>query len=115
MRPLRSLLLVLFCAISQAYSQAEIYELRVYEFEFFRPTEVFYNYLENALIPAMNRQGSAHIGVFEESGEALPKKLYVLIPYASMQAFEEAPSKLASDATFQQAAEPYWKAPPESG
>ena len=114
MKKLQILLLFFCCFISQAYTQAEIYELREYEFEFFRSTEVFYNYLEKALIPAMNRQGSAHIGVFEETGEALPKKVYLLIPYPSMDAFEKAPSKLANDAAFQQAAETYWKAPPES-
>ena len=78
---LKRLILFLFGVLifNPSFSQAEIYELRVYELDFFRPAEVLHTYLEKALIPALNRQGVEHIGAFEEAGEALPKKLYLVV------------------------------------
>jgi len=70
---------------TSTYSQSEIYELRVYEMEFFKPSQILHNYFEKALIPALNRQGVSNVGAFEEIGEALPKKIYLLISYQNMQ------------------------------
>ena len=72
----RLLLIVLFgFLLNSSFGQSQIYELRVYELDFFRPAEVLHTYLEKALIPALNRQGVQHVGVFEESGEALQDQI----------------------------------------
>ena len=73
MSRLSSLVFFLFFFIS-TFSQSEIYELRVYEMEFFKPANVLHDYFQKALIPALNRQGINNVGAFEELGEALPKK-----------------------------------------
>jgi hypothetical protein len=104
---------LLVFSLNASYSQTEIYELRVYELDFFRPADVLHNYLEKALIPGLNRQGVQHVGVFEEAGEALPKKIYLLIAYPSLQAQGEVTDALNADSQYLANAEPYMKAPAE--
>ena len=112
---LARILPILFSGIvlTASYGQNEIYELREYELEFFKPAEVLHTYLEKALIPGLNRHGVAHVGVFEEAGEALPKKIYLLVAYSSMQAWGEVADALKADAKYAADAQAYLKAPAE--
>lgn len=89
------------------YAQKEMYELRVYELKFDSPENILNDYISNALIPALNRQGIYNIGVFEELGEALPKKIYLFIPYENMGAFQNTYEKLKTDTAFKTASESY--------
>jgi hypothetical protein len=66
------------------------------------------------LIPALNRQGVKQVGVFEEAGEALPKKLYVLIAHKNIQDYSAAYALLEKDQHYQKDAKPYLTAPQES-
>jgi hypothetical protein len=91
------------------FAQKEMYELRVYELKFGKPEKVLHDYINNALIPALNRQEIYDIGVFEELGDALPKKIYLFIPYKNMDAFQLAYKNLKSDAVFKNASESYDK------
>jgi len=81
--------------------------------EFSKPANILHDYFENALIPALNRQGVNNVGAFEESGEALPKKIYLLISYKNMQAHQEVADALSNDAQFKLDAQSYWLAPSE--
>lgn len=111
-----SRLLLVICALfffNATYSQNEIYEMRVYEMEFSKPADVLHNYFEKALIPALNRQGVKNVGAFEESGEALPKKIYLLISYENMQAHQEVADALKKDNQFKSDAQSYWTTPME--
>ena len=94
-----------------SYSQSEIYELRVYEMEFSKPAHVLHDYFQKALIPGLNRQGINNVGAFEELGEALPKKVYLLISYPSMQAHQETADQLEKDAQYKLDAASYMTAP----
>ena len=96
-----------------SFGQSEIYELRVYELDFFKPAEVLHTYLEEALIPGLNRQGIQNVGVFEEAGEALPKKIYLLIAYPTLQAHSQVQDALTAEAKYLSDAGPYLKAPAE--
>ncbi|MDM9631035.1 NIPSNAP family protein [Robiginitalea aurantiaca] len=110
----RLFLIVLFgFLLNSSFGQSQIYELRVYELDFFRPAEVLHTYLEKALIPALNRQGIKHVGAFEEAGDALPKKLYLLIAYDNMGAYGTVTDALRKDSNYLSAAEPYFEAPEE--
>lgn len=100
-------------SLHTSYSQNEVYELRVYELDYFKPAEVLHTYLEKALIPGLNRQGVQHVGVFEEVGEALPKRIYLLITYPTLQAHSEVTDSLNADSQYLADAEPYMKAPAE--
>ncbi|MCO5725280.1 NIPSNAP family protein [Robiginitalea marina] len=93
-----------------SFGQSKIYELRVYELDFFKPAEVLHTYLEKALIPGLNRHGVAHVGVFEEAGEALPKKLYLLMAYDSLEAYGTVTDALREDSEYLAAARPYMEA-----
>ena len=95
-------------------AQDQIYEFRTYELEFFRPAGILHDYFEQALIPALNRQGINNVGAFEESGEALPKKIYLLIAYENILSYQESLDKLASDEQYQNDASLYLTASPES-
>ena len=78
-------------------AQREFYELRVYTMKFGTPAVGLHNYLEKALLPALNRQGIKNIGAFEEWSQDNPTKIYVLIPYGSMMAYEKAKNAMAAD------------------
>lgn len=98
----------LFIFISfSAVSQKQFYELRVYAMKFGSPAIGLHNYLEKALIPALNRQGVKNIGVFEEWSQDNPAKIYLLIPYDSMTAYEKVNKAIGSDKTFSENAIEY--------
>jgi len=91
------------------FSQKEIYEFREYELKFGKPAAVLHDYFENALIPALNKQGIINIGVFEEIGDALPKKIYLLIAYDGLDGYQKVLDNLKEDSVFLQASEAYSK------
>jgi hypothetical protein len=97
-----------------AYGQTEIYELRVYELEFFKPSGTLHDYFEKALIPALNRQGIDNVGAFEEWGEALPKKIYLLIPYPDLMSHQKVADALWEDAKYKNDADAYFKTSPSN-
>jgi len=102
------LLFALFFSIAIS-AQKEMYELRVYEMKFDRSEKILHDYISNALIPALNRQEIYNIGVFEELGDALPKKIYLFIPYKNMGAFQSTYENVESDSEFKSASESYSK------
>jgi hypothetical protein len=95
-------------------AQEEVYELRTYELEFLKSADLLDQYFEQALIPALNRQGVKNIGAFEESGERLPKKIYLLIPYHNIKDFLISKDVLESDSLYLKEASFYLKAPEAS-
>ena len=82
-------------------------------------------YLENALVPALVRQGLGPIGVFDqaptkdddankdkdEDREAQPVQVLLVIPGPSVEAVTSAAAKLASDDNYQKAAADYLSTP----
>ena len=100
------LVLALLLSIS-IFAQNEMYELRVYELKFGKPANILHNYFENALIPALNRQEIKNIGVFEEAGDALPKNIYVFIPFKNMEAYQKVYEALKIDTTFKNDSKAY--------
>lgn len=111
---LRKVLLVCtFFIFLSSYAQEEIYELRVYHIKFGTDEKLLHDYFEKALIPALNRQGINYVGAFGEASQALPKKVYLLIPYHSMNAYQEVSDKLWEDEQYTTAASSFWTLPPE--
>ncbi|MFT5883997.1 MAG: hypothetical protein ACI9IP_000448 [Arcticibacterium sp.] len=90
-----------------AFAQKDFYELRVYTMKRGGPASGLHNYLEKALMPALNKEGVKNIGVFEEFGMSQPAKFYLLIPYASMSGYEAVYAKLKTDKTFINASKEY--------
>ena len=111
-RHLLLLSVLLFAFFGKA--QEQVYELRTYELGFFKNDEVLLNYFEDALIPAMNRQGIEGVGVFEETGQTMPRKIYLLIPFKNVLAFQNVVDVLENDENYQNAANDYLDAAPET-
>jgi hypothetical protein len=103
----------LFLLYVNVTAQEQVYELRTYELDFFRPADILHTYFKQALIPALNRQGIENIGAFEESDERLPKKIYLLIAYDNIQTFQSSKDYLAKDTKYLQDASTYLKATEE--
>ncbi|HLK97523.1 MAG TPA: NIPSNAP family protein [Hymenobacter sp.] len=96
-----------------APKQKELYELRTYELRFGSPQSNLENYLKDALIPALNRQGVRTVGVFREMGKSDPAKLYVLIPHTSMESYVTAASRLTGDSAYATASQAYNQLTPD--
>ncbi len=111
---MRNLLIVFSFFFITANAQQQVYELRTYELDFFKSADILHNYFKDALFPALNRQGINNIGVFEEVGESLPKKIYVLIPYDDLQDFQSSKRFLARDTKYFVDARPYMETGEES-
>jgi hypothetical protein len=101
------LLATMFAITTFAKSKPQYYETRVYSFKTAAQKTVVEDYFKNAAIAAYNRAGIASVGVFDEADQKDGLKLYVLIPYKSLEEFSKIGAKLSADAVYQQAAKPY--------
>lgn len=110
MKKLFPVICFLLLSVLPASSQTQVYELKVYEIEFFRSTDLLHRYFEKALIPALNRQGAENVGVFEEMGESLPKKIYLLVPHKDIIAFQNSERNLFDDEEYVKSANLYLNA-----
>jgi hypothetical protein len=68
----------------------EFYELRTYSLKNGRQQKLVEDYLQNAVMPALNKLGSKNVGVFTEYLPQSHTKLFVLIPYNSTEDFVNA-------------------------
>jgi len=89
----------------------EFYELRVYLLKDEKQQAVVENYLNNAAIPALNRLGIKNIGVFTELKPTGQTKIYVLIPFISLDDFLKMTGKLDADPVYQEKGAAYLNAP----
>ena len=87
--------------------QPQYYELRVYSTKSEKQQKLVSDYWQNAAVPAYNRMGIQPIGVFTELQDSPKNKIYVLIPYDSLDVFASVPAKLAADTAYQTAAADY--------
>lgn len=89
----------------------EHYELRVYRIKTAEKQTLVSQYLEKALLPALNRMGIDRVGVFKMLDKPDDLSIHVLIPFATMDAFAGLSPKLLADADYQKAAEPMFALP----
>lgn len=89
----------------------EFYELRAYTLKDQSKLQLVEDYFEKAAIPALNRLGSRTVGVFRELKPSDPLKLYVLIPYSTLEAFLRVDESLMKDATYLRDGAAYLNAP----
>ncbi|MGY0035209.1 NIPSNAP family protein [Pedobacter sp. NJ-S-72] len=94
-----------------AATSAEFYELRVYTLKNSIQQGLVEDFYNKAAIPAFNRLGIQHVGVFTELKPAGQTKLYVLIPYHDLLHFNDIIVKLDQDKVYQQNGVAYLKAP----
>ena len=99
---------------TSAASKQQWYELRTYTFADDSQRQLTSAYLEKALIPALNRAGHTHIGVFFEQPQPTATAepigqphTFLLIPFDSIESFAVINEKLARDKTYTEAAGNY--------
>lgn len=93
------------------HNSAEFYELRVYTLKNDIQQKLVEDFYNQAAIPAFNKLGVEHIGVFTELKPEGQTRLFVLIPYHSLVHFNEVIEKLEQDKVFQQKGASYLTAP----
>ena len=89
----------------------QYYELRVYTTKNETQQKQINDYWQNAAIPAYNRMGVKPIGVFSELDDSPTSKIYVLIPFDSVNQVGEVPAKLAADKDYQTASAEFMGVP----
>lgn len=112
--PIALLLFSAFLTMSSfAQGKRDFYELRTYHIENASQESQLDTYLNDALLPALHRNGVAKVGVFKPiaSQPDAGKKVYLFIPYSSMKAYSKMEAKLGKDQTYQTAGSAYINAP----
>jgi hypothetical protein len=88
----------------------EFYQLRRYSLKSGPQLKLTESYFGDALIPALARMGMDPVGAFKlDIGPETPA-YYLLIPGSSVAAHAELDLRLAQDAAFLKAADPFWNA-----
>ena len=101
-------------AQTPAQRERQYYLLRRYSLQTGPQTKQIEDHLRVALIPALTRMGLGPVGAFRvEVGPETPT-FYLLIPGPSIESVAETDLRLAKDAEFLKAAEPFWSAPAAS-
>jgi len=89
----------------------DFYELRVYTVRDFDHQKLVEDYFRDAFIPALTRHGGGRVGVFTELKPVGQTKIFVLIPYNSLDDIIALQEKLAGDPLYLQEADAYLNAP----
>ena len=89
----------------------EYYELRVYQLKDATQQQIVEDYYKNAAIPALNRLGVKHVGVFTELKPAGQTRLFVIIQYNSIEHFATSTAQLNADAEHNAKGAAYLTAP----
>jgi hypothetical protein len=81
----------------------EYYELRRYHLLYGAKQQQMHDFLENAAIPALERQGIGPVGVFSPVYGPSSSTLLVLLPHRSLESVTTLRQRLADDAEYQRA------------
>lgn len=98
-------------AEAPAASPREYYQIRRYQMRSGPQTKLTEGYFGDALIPALTRMGMGPVGAFQADIGTETPAYYLLIPSGSVEGLAQLSLRLAEDATFLKAAEPFWTAP----
>ncbi|MDR3712136.1 MAG: NIPSNAP family protein [Puia sp.] len=84
---------------TSAPPKREFYSIRVYQLKTKEQEQTVDKYLQAAFLPALHRLGIAQVGVFKALGNdtAAVRRIYLLIPFRSVDQFVKLPSLLEKD------------------
>jgi hypothetical protein len=96
--------------------QRDYFQLKIFSFESQGQEAMLDSYFQDALLPALHRSGIKNVGVFKPIEGLNERKdfMMVLIPFQSLEQFEQLPALLTEDAEYQQSAQAYTDAPHDS-
>ena len=95
---------LIFSARAAEEAGRQYYELRIYTTQNEKQQGEINEYWEKTAIPAYRRAGIGPVGVFTETKDSETNRIYVLIPYGSIGAFEGMAARLAGDPAYQETA-----------
>jgi hypothetical protein len=97
------LLFVLAFSVSGFAASRDYYQIQVFRLTGKVQEERVDNFLKNAYLPALHRAGIQKVGVFKpiESDTTSGKRVYVWIPFKSLDQFAEIQNVLAKDQSYQ--------------
>jgi hypothetical protein len=99
-------LLLVFCSFS-AFA-GEFYQIKVYHLKAETQVARVDSFLSRAFLPALHRAGIRHVGVFKPIvQDTADLRVYVLIPFKSLEQFEKLPAVLEKDAAYKNAGAAY--------
>jgi hypothetical protein len=99
-------------ANGQTGSELEYYQLKIYHLTQKSQEARIDSFLRDAYIPALHRAGISKVGVFKpvESDTAYGKRIYVFIPFQTIEQFTKLPEILAGDKQYNTAGKSYLNA-----
>jgi hypothetical protein len=102
---------------SIAQGKREWHEFKIYSFDKPGQEKRVDDFLKNAYLPALHKQGIKNVGVFKplETDSAFGKKLYVLISYPSLEKYSNLRANLNDDKDFQNNGRDYLDAAHDNG
>src|SRR5690606_11134756 len=92
----------IFLANTLSAQNRTIYQIKTYVMNTTEQMEITEEFLKDAYLPALKRTGINHIGVFKPKtidADSI-KKVVVLIPFASLDAFLNIDDKLSADNVY---------------
>ncbi|HSJ69236.1 MAG TPA: NIPSNAP family protein [Anditalea sp.] len=95
----------------QEKQNQEYYELRTYSLSSEDQLQDLEEYFKNAAIPTYNKLGIEAIGVFNEMEKGDNQKLYVLIPYKSLQQYDDVQRQFLQQVSLEKAGLKHLDAP----
>lgn len=99
-------LLLLFSSFS-AFA-GEFYQIKIYHLKTAAQVARVDSFLSAAFLPALHRAGIRQVGVFKPiAQDTADLKIYVLIPFKSLEQFEKLPAVLERDANYKSAGSTY--------
>ncbi|WP_134091101.1 NIPSNAP family protein [Olivibacter sp. XZL3] len=112
MKPTKFLFALLFFLIPVSSILAEVrdfYVIKIYHLENEEQERRVDDYLKTAYLPALHRLNVSHIGVFKPL-ETDEKRIYVFIPFKSINEYLQLESALAKDQSYLQLGKDYLEA-----
>ncbi len=108
-----SILLIFPLSINAAKTSKEYFQIKVYHYEDASQADRIESFLEHAFVPAVHRAGIENVGVFKpiENPEASDNRIFVLIPFKTLDQFRQLDAKLNKDKVFRKTARLTWMPP----
>jgi hypothetical protein len=108
-----SILLIFPLSINAAKTSKEYFQIRVYHYEDASQADRIESFLEQAYLPAVHRTGIEKVGVFKpiDNPEATDNRIFVFIPFKSLDQFSQLEAKLNKDEAFQKDGKAYLDSP----
>lgn len=90
-------------------NEREFYQLKIYSFSSKAQIAATDDYLKNAFMPAVKKQGIDKVGVFKFRANETDtvQKTYVLLPFKTLEQFKELDAKLMEDEAYNTAGSTY--------